>query len=72
MPVLVWQIFMSVIIVQCYEIVYKVLCFIKKKKNETKQQIVVFVVLLKSVSYLNEEKEDHQFVTDCISFHELE
>ena len=31
-----------------------------------------FVVLLKSVSYLNEEKEDHQFVTDCISFHELE
>ena len=43
-----------------------------KKKNETKQQIVVFVVLLKSVSYLNEEKEDHQFVTDCISFHELE
>ena len=72
MPVLVWQIFMSVIVVQCYEIVYKVLCFIKKKKNETKQQIVVFVVLLKSVSYLNEEKEDHQFVTDCISFHELE
>ena len=63
---------MSVIVVQCYEIVYKVLCFIKKKKNETKQQIVVFVVLLKSVSYLNEEKEDHQFVTDCISFHELE
>ena len=72
MPVLVWQIFMAVIVVQCYEIVYKVLCFIKKKKNETKQQIVVFVVLLKSVSYLNEEKEDHQFVTDCISFHELE
>ena len=62
---------MSVIVVQCYEIVYKVLCFIKKK-IETKQQIVLFVVLLKSVSYLNEEKEDHQFVTDCISFHELE
>ena len=44
----------------------------KKKKNWDKQQIVVSVVLLKSVSYLNEEKEDHQFVTDCISFHELE